>query len=114
MRRAQSSETGPSLASTTGLGFLLARAMLHFSGMSVAPLLQKVVQGDRMVGNGPTLAQPLVPGIFWVEGGHVPQASAYICCGSKGISYFSQFIWLILSVVLFLAPLSLPGPTEES
>lgn len=67
-----------------------------------------------MVGNGPTLTQPLVPGILWVEVGHVPQASAGVCCGSKGISYFSQFAQLIHSVVLFLAPLSLPGPTEDS
>lgn len=79
-----------------------------------ASLLQKVVQGAEIVVNGgPTLAWPPVPGIFWVEGGHVPQASACVCCDSKGISHFSQFTWLIHSV-LFLAPLSLPGSTVDS
>lgn len=57
---------------------------------------------------------PPVPGIFWVEGECVPQASACVCYGSKGISCFSQFIRLIHLVVVFLAPLSLPGPTEDS
>lgn len=65
-----------------------------------------------MVGNGPVLAQLPVPDIFWVEGGHNPQAPAYVCCGSKGISYFSQFIRLIH--FLFVAPLSLPRPTKDS
>lgn len=32
----------------------------------------------------------------------------------KGISYFSQFTWLIHSVILLLSPLSLPGPTVDS
>lgn len=53
-------------------------------------------------------------GTFWVEGGHGPQASACVLCGSKGISNFSHFFQLIHSIVLFLAPLSLPRPTEDS
>lgn len=99
----------PGQHNRAGLSARLGRPTLP-----AVPFLQKVVQRAKMMGNGPTLAWLPVPGIVWVEGGHVPQASACVCCGSKGISYFSQFIWLIHSVAVFLAPLSLPRSTEDS
>lgn len=80
MRRARSSETGPAqqgrMSRSSGLGSA-------FPALPTALLLQKVVQGAEMVGGDPTLAWLLVPGTFWVEGGHVPQALACIFYGSK-------------------------------
>lgn len=116
-RRPRSSGTGPSLASTAGQGVLLTGAGLCFSARPAVPtalLLQKVVQGAELVANDPTLVWLLVPGTSWVEGGHVPQALACIFLWFKGIPYFSQFTWLIHSVILLLSPLSLPGPTMDS
>lgn len=74
---------GPGCA---GQDVLLTRAGLCFPARPALPtalLLQKVVQGAEMVGSDPTLAWLLVPGTFWVEGGHGPQALACIFCGSK-------------------------------
>lgn len=83
LMRTPSSEPGPSLASTAGLGSCslgLCSAFWACPALPTASVLQKVMQGAGTVGNGPTLAWPPVPGISWVEGGHVPQASACVCC----------------------------------
>lgn len=105
-------------AITRGLSARCVHVVLLFRHVQLCPqphCCRKWCKGAEIVVNGgPTLAWPPVPGIFWVKGGRIPQASACACCGSKGISHFSQFTWLIHSVVLLLAPLSLPGSTEDS
>lgn len=80
MRRPWSSETGPRLASTAGQDVLLTRAGLCFLAR---PALPTALMLQKVVGSDPTLAWLLVPGTFWVDGGHVPQALPCILCGSK-------------------------------